>query len=386
MYPNLQYAFNDLFGVNIGFLAYLQSFGFLVAISFLLANYTMTLEMKRKEKDGILKPIKRRLSPEDVEKQRKSDIIGSAFFGFLIGFKLIPVIFFGTDGEPLPDFLLSLKGNWLFGLLLSAGMGAYRYYSLKKEPLPKESKDLIIHPHQLMGNLTIAAAVSGLLGAKVFHNLENWSDFIQDPIGNLLAFSGLTFYGGLIVGGATVLYIARKNGIHWRQMIDIGAPAMMLAYGVGRLGCHISGDGDWGIVNLAAKPSWFSWAPDWLWAYQYPHNVLREGVPIDGCEGEYCFQLAEAVYPTPLYEAAACITLFFVLWGLRKRLTIPGMLFSIYLVMNGMERFLIEKIRVNNKMDFLGMNLTQAELISFSLILAGIVGIIYFRKNPVNKT
>ncbi len=385
MYPNLQYLFQDLFGLNIPFLAYLQSFGFLVAISFLLANYTMTLEMKRKEREGILKPVKVKVTLTELKKQRRSDLIGALIVGYVIGFKLVPLFTEGTGELSLQEFLFSGEGNFLAGILFAAGSAGYRFWRQKSEALPTEDQEGLVHPYEIMGNLTVAAAITGLIGAKVFHNLENWDEFISDPIGNLVAFSGLTFYGGLIVGGGTVLYLAKKKNIHWRHMLDIGAPAMMLAYGVGRLGCQISGDGDWGIVNTAAKPGWLSWAPDWLWSYTYPNNVLRDGVPIEGCVGEYCNQLAEAVYPTPLYEAFVCVGLFFLLWKLRKRVKIPGMLFAIYLILNGFERFMIEKIRVNNKMDFLGMELTQAEIISFALILIGVIGIWYFRKNPLKK-
>lgn len=385
MYPNLQYLFQDLFGLDIPFLAYLQSFGFMVAISFLLANYTMTLEMKRKERDGVLKPVKGLLTPEAVKKQKRSDLIGGMVMGFLLGFKVLPLFSEQEAGFNLPDYLLSMQGSFGGGLLIAAAFGGYYYYRNRKSPEMEQSKEILIHPYEIMGNLTVTAAIAGLLGAKVFHNLENWNEFIQDPIGNLLAFSGLTFYGGLIVGGGAVLYMAAKRNIHWRHMLDIGAPAMMLAYGVGRIGCQVAGDGDWGIVNAASKPGWLSWLPEWAWSYTYPNNVLKEGVPIDGCTGEYCFQLANGVYPTPLYEAITCVILFFVIWKLRTKIKVPGMLFSIYLIMNGLERFMIEKIRVNNKMDFLGMDLTQAEIISFSLILAGIVGILYFRRTPLEK-
>ncbi|MDX5320343.1 MAG: prolipoprotein diacylglyceryl transferase [Bacteroidota bacterium] len=362
----------------------MQSFGFMVAMSFLLANYTMTLEMKRKERNGILKPVKAKISPESEAKQRRSDLIGAIVLGFLLGLKFIPLIQGEVDTD-LPSFLMSAKGSFGGGIVLAIILGGYQYWRQRKAPLPTQTKEIEVHPYEIMGNLTVAAAIAGLAGAKVFHNLENWSEFIQDPIGNLLAFSGLTFYGGLIVGGGAVLYMAAKKGIHWRHMLDIGAPAMMLAYGVGRIGCQVSGDGDWGIVNTSAKPGWLSWAPDWFWSYTYPNNVLKEGVPIDGCVGEYCYQLAEGVYPTPLYEAIVCISLFFLLWALRTRIQIPGVLFSTYLIMNGFERFMIEKIRVNNKMDFLGMSLTQAEIISFALILLGAIGIVYFRKKPLNQ-
>ena len=93
----------------------------------------------------------------------------------------------------------------------------------------------------------------------------------------LIGFSGLTFYGGLICGGAAVLYIANKHGIKPLTMLDIGGPGMMLSYGIGRIGCQMSGDGDWGIDNLSPKPHWLSWAPDWMWAFKFPHNVNDVG-------------------------------------------------------------------------------------------------------------
>lgn len=385
MYPNLNYLFKDLFGINVEFLSYLQSFGFLVAVSFLVANYIMVLEMKRKERDGVLKPVKIRITPEQIKQERLSDLIGSSLVGFLLGFKIIPLFYDGTGGLSLQDYLFSMEGSGILGLILAALSGGYRYYRHSREPLPTEAEEKLFHPYEVVGNLTVAAAISGLIGAKIFHNLEYWEDFLKDPIGNLLAFSGLTFYGGLLFGAITVLYLANKKKIHWRHMLDIGAPTMMLAYGLGRMGCQISGDGDWGIVNTAPKPGWLNWAPDWLWSYNYPNNVLKEGVPIPGCVGEYCNQLPQGVFPTPLYETIICVVLFFVLWKLRTRIKIPGMLFAIYLIMNGVERFLIEKIRVNVKQDFLGMQLTQAEIISFGLILLGIVGILYFRKTPIKK-
>jgi len=141
---------------------------------------------------------------------------------------------------------------------------------------------------------------------------------------------------------------------------------MMLAYGVGRMGCHMSGDGDWGIENLSPKPDWLSWLPDWAWAYNYEGNV-------------HGMILENPVWPTPLYEVIMALIVFGVLWSIRKRFA-PGVLFSIYFIFAGLERFIIEKIRVNPKLNVLGMELTQAEIISFTMIVLGIVGIIYFNK------
>jgi prolipoprotein diacylglyceryltransferase len=115
-------------------------------------------------------------------------------------------------------------------------------------------------------------------------------------------------------------------------------------------------------------------------AYNYPHNVINEGIGIMNCEGQYCNQLPVPVFPTPFYETVMCLILFGILWALRKRIRIPGMLFAIYLVLNGIERFLIEKIRVNTEYSIMGFHPTQAELISSVLILTGIALMYYFKR------
>ncbi|HVK97996.1 MAG TPA: prolipoprotein diacylglyceryl transferase family protein, partial [Flavisolibacter sp.] len=119
------------------------------------------------------------------------------------------------------------------------------------------------------------------------------------------------------------------------------------------------------------KPAALEFLPNWIFAYHYPNNVNRVGVPIPGCDEMYCNRLLIPVFPTPLYETLACTLLFFILWYFRKRIKIVGTLFALYLILNGFERFMIEKIRVNNKMNFLGFQPTQAEVISSGLMLVG---------------
>lgn len=231
---------------------------------------------------------------------------------------------------------------------------------------------------KLMGIvLLVYTAIFGFLGANVFDTLEHLGDIDWKNFSISDLFSGLTFYGGLICGGATVYIISSRKGIHWKHISDVAAPAMMLAYGIGRLGCHFSGDGDWGIANLSGTPAALSFLPDWFFAYNYPNNVANMGELIPGCTGPYCMQLVPPVYPTPLYEALVCISLFFVLWGLRKKIKTPGILFAIYLIFNGLERFFVEKIRHNPE---LAIGFTQAEMISFTLILLGFFGLYYFNK------
>jgi phosphatidylglycerol:prolipoprotein diacylglycerol transferase len=299
-----------------------------------------------------------------------------------LGFKLLYIVFNYTAFVNNPQHaILSTEGNWIGGILLAAVSAYLKYREKEKTRLPQPvTEDVVVHPYELVANMTMIAAVSGIIGARIFHILENFDSFIVDPMDMLLSFSGLTFYGGLIAGAIAVIVYARKYKIPTLHLIDACAPGLMLAYGVGRIGCQVAGDGDWGIDNLNPKPNWLSFIPDWAWSYRYPHNVGNEGVPIPGCIGHHCNQLANPVYPTPLYECIMSILLFIFLWSIRKRVKTPGILFCIYLIVNGIERFFIEKIRVNTLYHIFGHGITQAEIISTCLVILGVVGIVVLNK------
>lgn len=385
MYPNFYYIFKDWFGAEFEFLKIINSFGFFVALSFLLAAYVMQKELKRKYSLGLL-GSGHKFSVKKGAPLPVSDYVTSGVTGFLLGFKILPLLidFSVVNGDP-QGYILSGDGNILYGMLTAAAFLWYNYYLDKKQRLPEPVLETrVVDPSLFMGEITIAAFIGGILGAKLFHILENLSEFSNDPMGSIVSFSGLTFYGGLIVGGAAVLYRAHKRGIPVLHMLDTGGPAMMLAYGTGRIGCHVSGDGDWGIANTAAKPDWLSFLPDWIWSYDYPHNVNSVGVPIPGCTGvEHCMHLDPPVFPTPFYETIMALILFAILWSLRKRFIYAGSIFGLYLILSGLERFMIEKIRVNTLIDLLGMQVTQAEIISVCMMIAGVALMIWARKNKM---
>ncbi len=377
MYPTISDLLKDIFGISIPLP--IQSFGFMLAISFLFAAWTLQIELKRKEKLGLIKSFY--VTSIKGEKASVTDLISSFALGFILGFKLLYIVLnYSYFVEDTQGVLLSAKGNILGGLTLGAISAFMRYREKEKDRLAQpESVKELMHPFQLVGNITMVAAVSGIIGAKVFHNLENLHEFETHPFEALISFSGLTMYGGLIFGCIAVMWYGNKHGIKPLVLADAAAPGIMLAYGTGRLGCQIAGDGDWGIINLNTKPNFLSWLPDWAWSYNYPNNVINEGMPIPGCDGKHCMMLPDAVFPTPLYESVMCILLFFVIWSLRKRFNVVGKVFAFYLLLNGIERMMIEQIRVNNKFDFIGLSVTQAEIIAAVLILLGIGGLLFLR-------
>lgn len=383
MYPKLSDLINDWFGTNI--VLPVQSYGFFLALAFLFGAYFLYRELQRKEKEGFIKEQKKRI--QKGKPVSAFELITAIIFSFLIGFKLIGALLnYDSFANNPQGFVLSSDGSWVGGIIVTIAYTAWFYYSKKKKELhPPVWEEVIVHAQENTWPIVLVAIIFGVLGAKVFHWFENWDEFYSDPLDALLSFSGMSFYGGLLIAAAAVGFYANKQGIKWWIMADSVAPSLILSYGIGRIGCQVSGDGDWGIVNTLEKPGWLSFLPDWLWSYNYPHNIINEGIQIPGCTGPHCFQLAEGVYPTPVYETAMAILIFLLLWKLRKRIQIPGLLTAIYLILNGTERFLIEKIRVNNVFNLWGMNVTQAEVISVLLITTGISLLIYLSYSHKRK-
>jgi phosphatidylglycerol---prolipoprotein diacylglyceryl transferase len=426
MYPNLYYAFKDLFGINLPALRFINSFGFFVAISFLVAAALLSNELRRKSKAGLLHPTEEEVMVGQPAKPL--DLLVNFILGFILGYKIIALFFLSSDATQDPQtYIFSGMGNWPLGIALGLLFAGLKWWEKRKHQLPKPEKRIIrIWPQDRVGEITIIALIFGLLGAKLFDIFENWGDFLQHPSSYILSPAGLTFYGGLICAGTAIILYARKYKISVRQLADALAPPLMIAYAIGRIGCHVAGDGDWGIYNsayksdgtthvVAAAPSDFTdtvnqhrnyfmnryndvahvphasfknpgFLPDWFIAYTYPNNVNKDGIPINGCNEQFCNQLPIPVFPTSLYELIACTILFFILWGLRKRMRPFGALFCLYLILNGIERFLIETIRVNNKLDIFGLHPTQAEVIAIGLILTGTVLWILLRKKYNSET
>lgn len=253
---------------------------------------------------------------------------------------------------PLPMFGLLVATSLLIGI---AVFGRELARISRERALPKP-------PEDLTGSFSMTVIFAGIIGARLFHIFEYWDDFLVDPMALIFARGGFTIFGALVfaVGAALIFLKIRRQPIG--LTFDALAPTMMLGYAIGRIGCQLSGDGDWGIpANMAAKPEWL---PLWLWSQTYDNNVVGILIPPPG------------VYPTPIYETLLSLMAFAVIWRLRRHSHADGWLFAVFLVLCGIERLLIEQIRVNVHLTIGGLEVTQAELISVGLIVAGIVGLI----------
>ncbi|SVA83576.1 uncharacterized protein METZ01_LOCUS136430 [marine metagenome] len=196
------------------------------------------------------------------------------------------------------------------------------------------------------------AAVGGILGSKLYYLLENLDQVIQDPFGMIFSGSGLVFLGGLMGGTFGVTMVLRKNNLPWLVFADIVAPLLILGYGIGRIGCFLVGD-DYGISS------------DLPWAMTFPN-----GLP----------PTLSAVHPTQMYETILALGIFSFLWSRRKNVQVTGNLFFTYLILAGVERFMIEFIRINEKY-FFG-EFSGAQIISVIMICIGT----YFLLYPVPKS
>jgi phosphatidylglycerol---prolipoprotein diacylglyceryl transferase len=189
--------------------------------------------------------------------------------------------------------------------------------------------------------MTFFILVGGLVGSRLDFIIENWSDIHDDLLGNIFSGTGLIWYGG-VVGGTIggVLWAWRRGWLGW-QLPDLACIPLALGYAIGRIGCQVSGDGDYGIASNLP------------WAMSYPHGTVPT---------------TTEVHPTPIYETLTMGLVALVLWQLRDRLT-GGRLFALYLVLAGLERFLVEFIRRN---DDVLVGLTLAQVLSVLMIAGGV--------------
>lgn len=200
--------------------------------------------------------------------------------------------------------------------------------------------------------MAFAALVGGLVGARIYYIIENYSQVKNDLIGNLFSGSGLVWYGGVIGGAIGVLAWAKWRDMLSLKLLDLASVPLAMGYAIGRIGCQVSGDGDYGKVSNLP------------WAMGYAHGTVPTPPGVK-------------VQPTPIYETVTMGLVAWWLWRMRDRFR-PGALFAFYLLFSGTERLLVEFVRRNHRV-FAG--LTPPQLESIALMIIGAVWLLWMERN-----
>ena len=246
-----------------------------------------------------------------------------------------------------------------FGLML--GIGFIVASILLTRELKRKGIDL-----SLGSTVTLMAVVFGIAGSKMLYLVENWEFFVRDPVGMTFSPGGLTWYGGFVLATGAIWLYTKTKKIPFLTVCDAAAPGLMLGYGIARIGCHLAGDGDYGVPTSLPWGAVYSNGtfPPSAAFRDFPDIVEKYG--INGVVPDTI-----RVHPAPVYEFLLAALLFLVLWKLRNRSMPDGTLFMLYLIFAGSARFLVEFIRLNTR---LLAGLSEAQLISAAVIIIGIIG------------
>lgn len=238
-----------------------------------------------------------------------------------------------------PDIadMTGLPIHW-FGVFLAAAFWAAGSVSAREFDRKGMNPDVA-------SSALVWAIVGGLVGARLWLVLSEPAAFLADPLGAIFTGSGWVFYGGLAGGALAVTLLFRRRGIPWLRGADAVAPGIVLAQAIGRIGCQVAGDGDWGVPSTLP------------WAMRYPYAI-----------GGWHYPPGVRVHPTPVYECLAYLGVFVFLWRRRRAAAADGAIFGWYLVLASGARFLVEFVRTNPPV---AMGLTAAQLTSLALMATG---------------
>jgi phosphatidylglycerol---prolipoprotein diacylglyceryl transferase len=214
---------------------------------------------------------------------------------------------------------------------------------------------------ELANSVVVWGAIGGIIGARLYDVFDNLTDYMAHPWSIIFSGAGFVWYGGFIGGVIATWLVARYYKISFLTLTDMCAPALVAGQAFGRMGCQLSGDGDWG---LPSKLPWAMAYPRAIvgWNSQTVLTLDRHGDLVSG------FFPGVHVHPAPIYEAVLYAAIFCVLWSWRKRIGTEGGMLYLYLILVGLARFLVEFVRINPRV-FIG--LTEAQLISVAMIITG---------------
>ncbi len=321
----------------------IYGYGLMLALGFIIANALLTSELKRKSMN--------------VDVSIPFLQISRLLYLVVVGLFLLTYVLQYSFSH-LFEYVVSSPLHILITAAVSA-LGWFLFSSIITKRPPKGNG------YDLATAITFIALVGGVLGSKLLFLFENTRDFIVEPFGLAFSPSGLTFFGGMILVTALLYWTCKIAGVSFLGMADATAPGLLLAYGIGRIGCHLSGDGDYGF------PTTLPWGTDYSKGTYPPSIAFKDFPEITSKFPGGVVPDTTLCHPTPIYEFLLCGALFLVLWRFRKTLKPNGKIFMLYLMFAGAERFSVEFIRVNPR--FI-LGLSEAQIIALAMLLIGAYG------------
>ena len=261
----------------------------------------------------------------------------------------IPDWFPFLGGQPITSFGVAMLLSFLVGgWVIRAGM------------------ERIGEDPEVAWDLVFMAVLGGIGGAKLYYVFLNWPRFMEEGLSFVFGRGGLVWYGGFFLASVLVIWEMKRQKLPVAKMLDVSAPALAIAYAVGRMGCFLVGD-DWGRPTDAAVGIAF---PQGAPPTRVDIIERQFGITVDP---DLIAQYGQVVpvHPTQLYEVGMSTLIFFVLWRLRFHDHKPGWLFALWLVLAGIERFIVEFFRAKDDR-FFGV-ITLAQIISLAIVVAGVV-------------
>ncbi len=336
MYPRL---------ITIGPIT-IYSFGLMMGIGFFVASYVL-------HKETVRKYMLHDFSAELTQFLR-------TMYAILVSVLVIAyLIESGIDG-----FISSLETNSTRTLAIFLSIGLLGFALFQK----KSSKWFTADTSAF---IVVTSIIAGVTGSKLLYVIENIEQLSRTPFDTIFSPGGLTWYGGFFLVTGILYYFTKKQNIPFLRVCDAAAPALMIGYGIARIGCHLAGDGDYGI------PTNLPWGTNYENGTYPPSVAFRdfpEIVSQYGVNGVVPDNIP--VHPAPVYEFLMGVALFAILWRFRTKFSQNGQLFMLYLIFSGSARLAVEFIRINPRLLF---GLTEAQLFSVILIIAGVVGFMYLK-------
>ena len=323
-------------------------YGLMLAVGFIVASSLLSSELKRKQ--------------VNVDVTDSFVYFTRGLYLFLIASFLISFVI-----QRSPETLLPFAFESALHAIIAIIVLGFGFFLFRKQSTGS---------FDLANAVTLLALTFGVVGSKILYVLEHFKEFLDRPFDTAFSPGGLTFYGGFLLATLAIYLTSRRARVSFLAIADSASPALIIGYGIARIGCHLAGDGDYGF------PTSLPWGTDYSKGTFPPSEAFRTFPEITSLFPNGVVPDTTPCHPTPVYELILCGFIFWYLWTKRVKTRPEGKLFMMYLLFAGLERFVIEFLRINPRA---ALGLSEAQLIAILLAAVGLFGWVRLSKNRTGQ-